>query len=625
MPNVERFGTFYGVWPVIDGKPINYQWGEVRSNTAESKAIVRNSFQELQDGQEELNALRALLGQAFGDLTFSNRYRFYYNKSTLKFCLQKNDGTVETPVWTDVWCVNLSDGQLQVESQGGVSSAAGFYGPGLENIYQIGETGSEANESFTHRSKLFFNTDDGFELDEITSGGNAGGVEVRYVAPFGKAEEFIKVGKEWVIDHNFGITPVLVQVMNEDKQIVIPDLADVSDPNTAYFYFHEVTSGSVYIASGGVGATSLVPRDPFYLVIRHDGQSSDLHRLYPNADLVFDSAHFYVDVDLTDKRAFVSLVGPGGGFITNVEGSRNIAVESNAGTSTINLQPKLSGMEAFYFWNGDAITADDSIHFEIEGIDRMVIGKDGVRVTDKVEAEAFYIDGGGRIYNVPGQEVAIVGGTSKSVSIYGPQSVGLFAPDALGTIDISASTGIVIDSQSNSTLVGTNQVSIASDNEIELEVRGTRMNLRRKGTHFTKQIEAGGFYLEPGANNVGFDLSEATLEIHIPTPAEQPYFLVNFSPQDFIVEDVALCCQSGTAIFGFYILLENEIYRNGIGIVGSGKDGNTLAQFYVVPALRKVMATSNNVVRKDQTLVMTCNNTSSARNVRGRVRVRLSG
>ena len=30
MANTERFGLFYAPWPVIDGKPINYQWGEIR-------------------------------------------------------------------------------------------------------------------------------------------------------------------------------------------------------------------------------------------------------------------------------------------------------------------------------------------------------------------------------------------------------------------------------------------------------------------------------------------------------------------------------------------------------------------------------------------------------------------
>lgn len=361
MANVERFGLFYAPWPVIDGKPINYQWGEIRHDTAETKAIVRNSFQELQDGQEELNAIRALLGQAYGDIAFSNRYRFYYNKSTLEFCLQKNDGTVAVPVWTDVWCIRLTDGQLQVVSSGGVFSEAGFYGPDLERIYQIGESGSSAgDESFLHRSKLFFNVDDGFELNEITSGGNQGGVEVRLTFPIGRAVEFPKVGKEWVVQHDFGISPVLVQVMNDDKKIIIPDTADVSDPNIAYFYFNEVTSGSVYIASGGVGATSLLPIDPFYLVVRTPGQGAPDHTFVHNCDMVFDSRFFYVNVDLdpsgggSHKSAFISFI-PGTQVV--IAHDENITVHGDI----VGLQKKLTGMEAFYFKNGDEINSNDSI------------------------------------------------------------------------------------------------------------------------------------------------------------------------------------------------------------------------------------------------------------------------
>jgi len=643
MPNIERFGNFYGVWPVIDGKSLNAQWGEIRINQAESKALVRNTFQELQEGTEEINTLRAYLGQAFGDLAFSKRWRFYYNKSTLEFCLQKNDGTVAVPIWTDVWCAALSDGQFQVDSPGGIFSAAGFYGPGLENIYQIGETGSEANESFTHRSKLFFNTDDGFELDEILSGGNAGGVEVRYTAPFGRAQEFFKVGKERAVEHNYGISPVLVQVMDGDKRVLIPDLADVSDPNIAYFYFNEVTTGSVYIASGGVGATSLVPRDPFYLVVRTDGQSSNDHRLHTNADLVFDSNHFYVNVSLVDKRAFVSLVGDAGGFIVDAVGDRNISAVANAGSVQIRLQPKLGGMEAFYFANGDAITHGDSIHFEVQNKVQMRLGKSGLSVTEKVKAEAFYLRGGANL---------------SSHVTYAPTAVRL---DAEFMALNSFSTGIGKDSNSNGEtlelfaenlsnfIVTTKGVIVnngnasepslsftsssrkgiysAGTNDVGLASRGRSVgNWGPGGLKIENRIKSGGFYFSPGSNDVAWDLSKASLEIHLPTPsANTPYFLVNFVDQAFIVDDVKLAAQSGQAAFGFYILTSNEVYRNGIGIVGIGKDGNTLAEFYVSSALLTVTATSANVVPVGGSLMMVCTSAVAPLNVRGRVKIRLQG
>ncbi len=71
-----REGNFYSPWPLLD-VPLSKQWGQIRSNQAELKALARNSVQELGVG-DELNAARSLLGQSYGDLTFRNRFRFFY-------------------------------------------------------------------------------------------------------------------------------------------------------------------------------------------------------------------------------------------------------------------------------------------------------------------------------------------------------------------------------------------------------------------------------------------------------------------------------------------------------------------------------------------------------------------
>lgn len=313
-----REGTFYGVWPVIDGKPLNLQWGEIRSNQAELKAISRNSLQELEDGVDELNALRSYLGQAYGDLDFRNKFRIRYEPTTKELCCQKNDGTVDTPVWTDAWCVRFHDGQFQVVAQGGIQSEAGFYGPGLQSLEEVAESSSAADVSIRNPTKIFFNAADGLEVQPIASGANKGQPEIRFTQPFGKAQQFTRSGRVWQINHDFGVTPVLVQVMDDQDRVVIPDKADVSDPNTAWFYFNDAFSGSVYVASGGVGASSLVPRDPFYLVIRTEDQpASPLNTFQPNVDMIFDSNFFYINPDQdTDaggahKKAFVSLNNPG--------------------------------------------------------------------------------------------------------------------------------------------------------------------------------------------------------------------------------------------------------------------------------------------------------------------------
>lgn len=654
MSNTERFGTFYSPWPVIDGKPLNLQWGEIRQNHAETKALVRGTFQELQEGQDSLNAIRALLGQAYGDISFRNRYRFYYDKTTREFCLQKNDGTVDTPVWVDTWCVRFSDGQFQVTSEGGIHSNSGFYGPGLENIYQIGETGTDGTESFLHRSKLFFNTDDGFELNEITSGGNQGGVEVRIAQQFGRAQEFTGSGKAWVIEHNFGVAPYLVQVMDTDHRIIIPDTADVSDPNTAYFYFNQPFTGKVYIATGGVGAVELLPRDPFYLVVRTNTDQAKGHLMHPNAEVIFDAAQFYVNVDLDEEhggawqrafvkirpeaiRAFFYVQG-----VTAAQGDRNISATVESQTIVnVRLQPKLGGMKGFYFNNGDNIYPGSSIHFDVSGQDRMIIGKDGVHVTDKVKAEAFYLENGGNIFGNPDY-------TPNSIRVDTDfLAINDFDTGLEHSTNVDGDVLVLTAGSASNLRVTTTGVELANGTSSapSLNFQGSKTSglyrtadgfglsvqgreaaaFGRNGVNFMDGVEAPGFYLEPGANNVGFDLSVATLEIHIPSAAVQPYFLVNFTPQPFIVDDVVMACQSGSAVFGFYIIEANRVMPTGIGIVGHGKDGLTLAEFYVAPYVRSVTATSANVVRAGESLAMICNQNSGAINIRGRVKVKLSG
>ncbi len=396
-----REGTFYPIWPVLDGKALNLQWGQIRSNQAELKAIARNSVQELGSG-DELNALRSLLGQAYGDLTFRNKFRLFYNKATKEICCQKNDGTVATPVWTDAWCVRHHDGQFQVVSTGGISSTAGFYSDddSLKSMKEIGETGTAADTTVLNPVRLFFNADDGFGVTPIASGANRGAPEITFTQPFGRAEVFSKAGKEWTVAHSFGITPVMAQVMDADDRIVIPDKADVSDPNTAYFYFNEPFTGSVYIASGGLGAASLLPRDPFYLSIRtHRDPSSPNNTLRPNADLVFDAEHFYVNVDLdagaggAHKKAIISLTDNiGSPFKKHVQMDDTLHVANTVTAEAFYLQQGSGGE----IYKGGPSGKD----LVIKSRDGQVVVDDEMSVTGKVVAESFYTAAGDIIENV---------------------------------------------------------------------------------------------------------------------------------------------------------------------------------------------------------------------------------
>ena len=309
------------MFPILDGKPLNLQWGLSRTNTSETKALVRGSFQDVENNVDSLNALRALIGQAYGEQGFDNRYRFIYNKTTKEFCAQRNTNTEAVPVFEDVWCIRLADGQFQVVSPGGIQSNAGFYGPIPRELDTIGEIGATGNTEFTRINKLFFNTDLGFYLTSLKSGSNKGKPVLNFAFPFGRSQTFKKTAKVWQIDHNYGVTPVLVQVMNDHDVVIIPDKIDVSNPNSAFFYFHEVTSGKVIIATGGTGAAALVPINPFYLAVRTDGQSADGKVMRDNVDLLFDKNFFYVNVNLdlpggAHKRASVSFI-PGSDSVIN--------------------------------------------------------------------------------------------------------------------------------------------------------------------------------------------------------------------------------------------------------------------------------------------------------------------
>jgi hypothetical protein len=78
---------------------------------------------------------------------------------------------------------------------------------------------------------------------------------------FGKAEKynFTVAAVEWQADHGFGIVPQYVQVYDDAQELVIPNKADVSNPNTAYFYFTTAMAGHAIIATGGLGPQELRP------------------------------------------------------------------------------------------------------------------------------------------------------------------------------------------------------------------------------------------------------------------------------------------------------------------------------------------------------------------------------
>ena len=422
MSSSIRQGQFYAPWALIDGKPLQLQWGEIRTDTAETKALVRGSFQDIEDDVDSLNALRALIGQAYGKLGFSNQYRFIFQKATNEFCAQKNDGTEAVPDWTDVFCIRLHDGQFQVTSKGGIQSNAGFYGPIPRELDTIGEIGATGNTQFTRINELFFNTDLGFYLTSIKSGSHKGKPVVNTAFPFGRSKTFSKTGKVWEIRHGYGVTPVMVQVMNDHDVVVIPDKIDVSDINSAWFYFNTVTSGKVMIATGGSGAAALIPINPFYLAVRTSGQSADEKVMRDNVDLIFDKNFFYVNVNLdppggSHKRAEVSFISGSDTTIMVSDGSNNYTTDTvNFNSDEFYLTSNLTGKpvvnlevfdksqtfggtvtaEAFYLAPGSGGELSKSGNdVLIKSFNGQVVIDDELLVTNKIVAEAFYTPDGG--------------------------------------------------------------------------------------------------------------------------------------------------------------------------------------------------------------------------------------
>ena len=265
----------------------------------------------------------------------------------------------------------------------------------------------------------------------------------------------------------------------------------------------------------------------------------------------------------------------------------------------------------------------DGIVVVVDGREVGVLGRNGLRINGPAEAEGFYLSSGANLH-----------GTAASTTLEVPGNLIIKTKDDSSTIQLQAADGsnyvrVLTSGVGIVAAEADGLVTIAAGNQVQfLESDGVtkRGVFGRDGLSVKDKVDASGFYYNPGANGVGWDLSVASLEVHLPAPtADTPYFLVNFVDQPFIVDDVKLACQSGHAAFGFYTLAAGEVYREGTGIVGTGKDGNTLGEFYVGAALRVVTATSGNVVPVNGSLKMVCLSASTPLNARGRVKIRLQG
>ena len=61
---------------------------------------------------------------------------------------------------------------------------------------------------------------------------------------------------EWQVAHAFNTVPILWDTFDSKGEAVFPHKVDVSDPNTAYFYFSSAQTGTAIVASGLSGSPS---------------------------------------------------------------------------------------------------------------------------------------------------------------------------------------------------------------------------------------------------------------------------------------------------------------------------------------------------------------------------------
>lgn len=260
MPPI-RAGFFYSPWPLF-GKKLSAQYPNLRINHQELHPIVTNILQDISDTDSDV---RAIIGQYIGKHEFRNKFRIFYDESSTQLKIQVNQGTVDVPIWVDYLTIDEESGTVR-SAVGGFDggplgfdgSEGGFYGilgggggSGSGTLQQILEVGSGANTSFLSPTKLGVNVEEGFYLSS-----KAGFPVLNLSTNSATTRPFSNVATLSVA-HNFGQSPILAQVYDNKQELVIPERIDVSNPNTAYFYFGSNLSGQVILSTGGFG-----PRGP---------------------------------------------------------------------------------------------------------------------------------------------------------------------------------------------------------------------------------------------------------------------------------------------------------------------------------------------------------------------------
>jgi hypothetical protein len=129
------------------------------------------------------------------------------------------------------------DGTVTVVTIGGNSASdPGFYGIYVRE--SDGNPPTYRNDTITFDSQYFYLHSNSVSKPTVSMRDN---FQKRFVQSF-------PIGaQEWQVNHNLGATDIIFNVWDNRQISIIPDKADASNPNTAFFYFTTFRTGKACI------------------------------------------------------------------------------------------------------------------------------------------------------------------------------------------------------------------------------------------------------------------------------------------------------------------------------------------------------------------------------------------
>ena len=242
---------FYYPLPAY-GVKMARQWPMFREDFQALAPLVRAAYVDLQPASAHDPGENDLSGWAIGERDFRNKFRIWYSKTEDMFKIQYNNGTEATPAWNDAIQIRESDLRVIITGSGGLSSpTGGFYTDIPRNV--------ALSRSFTSST-------------------------------------------EWQFNHNLNAKPVLWNAFRTNDTAIVPAKVDVSDPNTAYFYFSVATAGKAIVTAEqarGNGINFSDGNNIYYNKLKLNANSTDF---YFSRDLQGNPVLNLMPVDLSESQ-----------------------------------------------------------------------------------------------------------------------------------------------------------------------------------------------------------------------------------------------------------------------------------------------------------------------------------